>query len=322
MSRRFKRIFVASIVFVVNTSFAQETLEANVVSVTCSGADKVTSFIFTKNPDVLMIDDWYADSSKKKKLVSGWRYGKIGSRQGNNIAVDIKETSSSLVLPDGSMAMPTTKKVDNSIRFILKVANLASIDRVDVVEVITDGQRGNSNYSFDKCVRRTDGLDSMGRFMEKIGGKYGSGTQAQSKPPVESKAVNSVSSCGNGGVVLFRCSTVKNKTIELCDAGKSIEYSFGPTNEKPEMFLRVPRSEVRTTQYEGVGRWESYSVDVPNGDTTYSVFWGLDKLSSNHTIEAGVNVEKGGKQVGRVLCAPNTKVLQNLEGVKLKSSRQ
>ncbi len=131
-------------------------------------------------------------------------------------------------------------------------------------------------------------------------------------------SATSFADCRKEGKVLFQCTTAKGKVIELCDSGKTIDYSFGKPREKPEIVVRAVRGDASTTQYEGIGRWESYSVDVPNGDTTYSVFWGVDKLSSNHTIEAGVNVEKGGKQVGRVLCAPNSKVLQNLEGVKLK----
>ncbi|HPZ56154.1 MAG TPA: hypothetical protein PLK50_02420 [Ottowia sp.] len=135
-------------------------------------------------------------------------------------------------------------------------------------------------------------------------------------------SLSAMADCGKDSKQLFQCTTAKGKVIELCDSGKTIDYSFGKPREKPEIVVRAVRGDASTTQYEGIGRWESYSVDVPNGDTTYSVFWGVDKLSSNHTIEAGVNVETNGKQVAQVLCSPNGKVLHNLEGVKLKSGRQ
>lgn len=61
----------------------------------------------------------------------------------------------------------------------------------------------------------------------------------------------------------------------------------------------------------------SYAVDIPNGNTTYNVFWGADRLSENHSIEAGVNVLINEKMAATVKCSGNN-IEQNMEGIDLK----
>ena len=124
--------------------------------------------------------------------------------------------------------------------------------------------------------------------------------------------------CDGGSKTLFSCTTAKNKQIELCDAGKTISYSFGKANQKPEIVVTVPRSQASTSQWSGMGRYMSYSVDVPNGDTVYSVFHAVDK-NSDLKIEAGVNVMIKGKHAATVKCSGKN-ITNNLEGVDLKPS--
>jgi hypothetical protein len=122
--------------------------------------------------------------------------------------------------------------------------------------------------------------------------------------------------CAAGSETLFACTTAKGKVVEVCDAGKTITYSFGSRQGKPEIALAVPRDKATTYQWEGIGRYMSYAVDIPNGSTTYSVFIGMDRLSEAHAVEAGVHVLNNGNLVATVKCTDKN-LVGNLEGVKL-----
>jgi len=126
--------------------------------------------------------------------------------------------------------------------------------------------------------------------------------------------------CAAGQPTIFSCSTVKGKTIEVCDAGKFITYTFGSPQAKPEIALNVPRDKVTTFQWSGIGRYLSYAVDIPNDSanskTTYSVFHGMDRITKEHAIEAGVNVLVDGKLLATVRCSGRN-IVNNLEGVDL-----
>ena len=76
--------------------------------------------------------------------------------------------------------------------------------------------------------------------------------------------------CDKGGKTIFSCLTAKGKLIQVCDSGKTIDYSFGKPALPPEIIVRAPRSEASTFQWQGVGRYLSYSVAVPSGNTTYT----------------------------------------------------
>lgn len=129
-------------------------------------------------------------------------------------------------------------------------------------------------------------------------------------------APSAFAKCEAGSQTLFSCTTAKGKLIEVCDTGKTINYSFGSPQAKPEIALTVPRKLATTFQWAGVGRYLSYSVDIPNGTTTYSVFHGMDRISKTHDVEAGVNVLTNGNLVATVKCAGKN-ITSNLEGVDL-----
>lgn len=116
------------------------------------------------------------------------------------------------------------------------------------------------------------------------------------------------------GGVLFACQTADGKVIEVHDKGNSIEYVFGPKDQL-ELVLDVPREQVSTYQWQGIGRYENYSVSIPNGDTVYSVFWARDRLAIDQPPEAGVSVEIDGDYITTVDCA--TEATHNLIGVDL-----
>jgi hypothetical protein len=115
--------------------------------------------------------------------------------------------------------------------------------------------------------------------------------------------------------LLFYCTTDTGKVLELYDLGDTIQYSFGPEYE-PELLLNVPRNQATTYQWAGVGRSIYYSVDIPNQDTVYTVFWSVDRLESDYPIYAGVDVQINREYVTTVPCTSN--ITSNLEGVDLR----
>lgn len=124
--------------------------------------------------------------------------------------------------------------------------------------------------------------------------------------------------CNKNEKTVFSCLTGKGKLIEVCDAGKNISYSFGFPHKKPEIVLTVPRNRASTAQWNGIGRYISYAVNIPNGNTNYNVFWSVDKLSDDKSIDAGVNVEVNNKLAATVSCAGEKNIVQNIEGIQLK----
>jgi hypothetical protein len=114
---------------------------------------------------------------------------------------------------------------------------------------------------------------------------------------------------------LFACTTENDKQILLFDAGRTIDYSFGRPNATPELELSIPRDQASTWQWHGFGRTMTYSVEVPNRDAAYRVFWSLDKLSKTHDVEAGVTVMVDHKPIATVKCTDIT--VNNLRGVDL-----
>ncbi len=132
-------------------------------------------------------------------------------------------------------------------------------------------------------------------------------------------AVQADATCADGSKTVFSCMTKRGKRIELCDAGATLKYSFGKPQSNPDIVVKVPRDAASTSQWAGIGRDESYSVDIPNGNTTYSVFWSLDHYSDKHAVEAGVNVVIKNKLAATVTCSENGMV-NKLEGIDLKPS--
>lgn len=125
--------------------------------------------------------------------------------------------------------------------------------------------------------------------------------------------------CEKNSKTLFSCLTAKSKQIEVCDAGKTIVYSFGRPHVKPEIVVTVLRDQATTSQWNGVGRYLSYAVDIPNGETVYNVFFSADRLSNEHAIEAGVNVLVKNNLAATVHCSGKN-ITNNLQGLDLKPS--
>ena len=112
--------------------------------------------------------------------------------------------------------------------------------------------------------------------------------------------------CAAGGKTLFTCSTARDKRIEVCEANGQIEYSYGPSQARPEIVLRVPRSQVTESQWSSARSWNFHSLEVPNGSTTYAIFWGGNGASPATPQEGGVNVVAGDTVSATVVCLPQT----------------
>ncbi|MEN9372477.1 MAG: hypothetical protein RIR79_29 [Pseudomonadota bacterium] len=94
--------------------------------------------------------------------------------------------------------------------------------------------------------------------------------------------------CDGAEKTVFSCLTGKAKQIEVCDAGKTISYSFGYPNAKPEIVVTVPRERAKKEYIVGVGCIRS-SVTIPNGDTVYRVY-AMETLRDLSCPDAGVEV--------------------------------
>ena len=121
---------------------------------------------------------------------------------------------------------------------------------------------------------------------------------------------------------IFACTTTNGKFVEVCEAGKVIQYTFGRPSKTPELALSVPRESASTFQWAGVGRYINYSVTISNGNANYQVFTSAERLfngdeDSDPSYTAGINVEVDGRHVATVDCKTDT-VIDNMEGIDLK----
>jgi hypothetical protein len=147
------------------------------------------------------------------------------------------------------------------------------------------------------------------------------GTTTVAPDPTTTTITTTTASPGPG-TALFRCATTNGKQIELVDHGEVLRYTFGPAGQ-PELVLDVDRDLATTYQWQGVGRNEAYSVDVPNptatdGDYVYSLFWNYDKVvQESEALTAGVVVLQDGEPVATIECADPDTMTMNLIGVDL-----
>ena len=130
---------------------------------------------------------------------------------------------------------------------------------------------------------------------------------------------DAASACDKGTKTIFFCVAAKGNVIQVCDSGKTIDYSFGKTNAL-EVVVRAPRSDASTFQWQGAGQFMPYAIRIPNGNTTYSVYWVSDRYGYDkpHKVNAGVHVVTNGKTESTVNCTNAQSIVQNMEGLDLK----
>lgn len=118
--------------------------------------------------------------------------------------------------------------------------------------------------------------------------------------------------CGDTETTVFSCLTSKAKQIEVCDAGKTVSYSFGYPHAKPEIVVTVPRNRARKEYIMGVGCVRS-SVTIPNGDTMYRVY-AMEPLRDLSCTDSGVEVYVKKRYTTAVKCkGPYTNNIQEAE---------
>ena len=102
--------------------------------------------------------------------------------------------------------------------------------------------------------------------------------------------------------IIFACLSKNQKFIKVSTKAGLINYEFGTPGNAPEISLSVTPEKAAISLWNGVGRYESYSIGFSNGDTNYSVFWSQDKQSEASGLEAGVHVERNGEIIATVSC--------------------
>lgn len=133
-------------------------------------------------------------------------------------------------------------------------------------------------------------------------------------------AGTALAACPKNGSTIFSCTTTNGKQVEICDLGATIRYRFGKNLAKPELALTIPRNQASTSQWEGIGRYMSYTVTIPNGPISYTASWGMDRLSEEHQVESSILVEKGGALLATLPCVEKT-VVSTMEGISLPRSQ-
>jgi hypothetical protein len=139
-------------------------------------------------------------------------------------------------------------------------------------------------------------------------------------------SLNVFAACAKDSKTLFACNTTKGKRIEVCDAGKTIGYSFGKRGAKPEIALTLPREQVTTYQWDGVSTNFVNKVSIANGKTIYTVFHEIERslggdLDRKLKEEAGVEVEVNGRYITTIQCSKKN-IVSDMDDVDLESTRK
>ncbi|GEM_PF-3095411 len=110
---------------------------------------------------------------------------------------------------------------------------------------------------------------------------------------------------GSAHAAEFSCDIAnKGRRVTLTQSGQTVSYAYGKQGAAPELALTVPVSAVELYAWEGMGRHQTYSIGIPNGQYLYTVYSSMDSLE--HATSAGVTIEKGGKYLAELLCDPTT----------------
>lgn len=120
--------------------------------------------------------------------------------------------------------------------------------------------------------------------------------------------------------IIFQCETTNKKTVLVQMNKNRVSYKFGRNLSKPEIAFSIPKNEASTYQWPGGGSIY-YDVDIPNGETIYTVYSSIDRMSKDYDSESGIVVTQNNKELARILCNNNLKRYKNnLEDVDLPSS--
>ena len=111
--------------------------------------------------------------------------------------------------------------------------------------------------------------------------------------------------CATGETKAFECRT-GSKTLSVCFTKDSATYTFGLADSSPELALTQALTSVSVTPWPGIGSsiWEDISFF--NDGHTYTVFVAVDRMNPSLDITSGVIVERDGKHLASLDCAPDS----------------
>lgn len=93
-----------------------------------------------------------------------------------------------------------------------------------------------------------------------------------------------------------------DKVVQVYTVGELAGYAYGPQHGNPEMTLVQHALDVDLQPWSGIGRYESESVTFLNVDTTYTVWWSVDKMDMSGVAEGGITVAQGDNVLADLTC--------------------
>lgn len=123
-------------------------------------------------------------------------------------------------------------------------------------------------------------------------------------------ATNAQAECAPRQQVFLSCQIEGQTTaLEVCFDSSFATYSYGPIGGPAELKLSERLARLGYTPWPGMGRsiWED--VTFTNGDYSYTVFGGFDRMFGDETEEdhptplfGGVSVLKGDAEIASLTC--------------------
>lgn len=106
-----------------------------------------------------------------------------------------------------------------------------------------------------------------------------------------------------GSETLFSC-TFKNgkKSVALCLGSGRVSYSFGPAGGQPELALSHDLTEVGYYPWQGIGRYITETIVIPNSGYSYEINYAIDRNELDVPTWGSLNVYKGADQLAALEC--------------------
>ncbi|WP_138406386.1 hypothetical protein [Stutzerimonas nosocomialis] len=105
---------------------------------------------------------------------------------------------------------------------------------------------------------------------------------------------------------IFHCKTESDKTIEIYKELDVVTYSFGKTNEFPELQLKKTIGEIEISIGQIYGNELSNSATFTNGAYTYTVVTTINRNAETQEPRHGVIVKKKSNYLAYIACIPDT----------------
>jgi hypothetical protein len=88
--------------------------------------------------------------------------------------------------------------------------------------------------------------------------------------------------CDKYSKKIFSCTLENNSRVEVCDAGKTMEFKFSEGQERLKTLVKSPREQV--TKWERpVATYHNFAINIFSDSIHYRVFWNVD-LTNEETF--------------------------------------